>query len=62
MRLAKNLEDIKEAYDVVVIGAGYGGSIAASRMARAGQSVCLLDRGKEIRPGEYPDQEHEAVA
>lgn len=61
MRLAKHLEEIKEAYDVVVIGSGYGGSIAASRMARAGQSVCLLERGKEIRPGEYPDQEHEAV-
>ncbi|KAK6595436.1 glucose-methanol-choline oxidoreductase [Botrytis cinerea] len=37
-----------------LIGSGYGGSVAASRMARAGQSVCLLERGKEKWPGEYP--------
>jgi choline dehydrogenase-like flavoprotein len=38
----------------VVVGSGYGGSIAASRLARAG-SVCLLERGRELQPGEYPD-------
>jgi len=42
------------AFDVVVVGSGYGGSIAASRMARAGFRVCLLERGREIRPGQYP--------
>ena len=26
---------MKQAYDVVVVGSGYGGGIAASRMARA---------------------------
>ena len=41
-------------YDVVVIGSGYGGAIAASRLARAGRSVCLLERGSERWPGEYP--------
>jgi choline dehydrogenase-like flavoprotein len=43
-----------KAYDCVVIGSGYGGGVAASRMARAGQSVCLLERGQERWPGEYP--------
>ncbi len=42
-------------YDVVVIGTGYGGAIAASRFARAGQRVCVLERGSERWPGEYPD-------
>ncbi|KAJ7057776.1 hypothetical protein C8F01DRAFT_1151027, partial [Mycena amicta] len=53
-RLSKPVELMKDAYDCVVIGSGYGGSIAASRMARAGQSVCLLERGHERWPGEYP--------
>ena len=48
------LQDIRNSYDIVVIGSGYGGGIAASRLARAGKRVCLLERGREIRPGEYP--------
>jgi len=46
-------------YNVVVIGSGYGGSIAASRLSRAGQQVCLLERGKELQPGEYPNTTQE---
>ncbi|KAM0154579.1 hypothetical protein ACHAPG_006429 [Botrytis cinerea] len=53
-RISKPVELLRNSYDVVVIGSGYGGSVAASRMARAGQSVCLLERGKEKWPGEYP--------
>jgi len=44
-----------------VVGSGYGGAITASRMARAGQSVCLLERGKEFQPGEYPDTQPKAI-
>lgn len=47
---------------VVVIGSGYGGAIAASRLARAGQDVCLLERGREILPGEFPDTQVELAA
>ncbi len=36
---------MKSQYDVVVIGSGYGGGIAASRMSRAGKRVALLERG-----------------
>ncbi|MCP4415850.1 MAG: GMC family oxidoreductase [Chloroflexi bacterium] len=59
MRLSSPTSEIKEKYEVVVIGSGYGGGIAASRLARAGQEVCLLERGRELRPGEYPDSELE---
>ena len=46
-RLSRPVELLKHQYDVVVIGSGYGGGVAASRMARGGQSVCLLELGKE---------------
>lgn len=54
-RLSSPIAGIKPVYDVIVIGSGYGGSITASRMARAGKKVCLLERGREILPGEYPN-------
>lgn len=60
-RLTSSLDTIKDHYSVVIIGSGYGGAIAASRLARAGQQVCLLERGKEFQPGEYPDTEEEAL-
>lgn len=53
-RLSKPMELMKHAYDCVVIGSGYGGGVAAANMARAGKHVCLLERGKERWPGEYP--------
>ena len=59
-RLSSHIEDIKERYSVVVIGSGYGGSVTASRMARAGQSVCILECGKEFLSGEFPDTLAEA--
>ena len=55
--ISSSVTDIKQYYDVIVIGSGYGGSIAASRMARAGKKVCLLERGKEFQPGDYPNSE-----
>jgi cholesterol oxidase len=61
-RLSLPIQALKDHYSVVVVGSGYGGGIAASRMARAGQTVCVLERGKEFQPGEYPDTELEALA
>jgi cholesterol oxidase len=54
-RLSSPIENLKDHYTVVVIGSGYGGGIAASRLARAGRQVCVLERGREFQPGEYPD-------
>ena len=55
------MHELRDRYTVVVVGSGYGGAIAASRLARAGQDVCVLERGKERLPGEYPDTMREAV-
>lgn len=67
-RLASPLGALRPHYDAVVIGSGYGGAIAASRLARVRDSngrrlsVCLLERGEEIQPGEYPDEPLAAAA
>ncbi|KAJ0422037.1 FAD/NAD(P)-binding domain-containing protein [Aspergillus carlsbadensis] len=45
---------LKSEYDVVVVGSGYGAGVAASRMARAGKSVAVLELGWERRPGSFP--------
>jgi cholesterol oxidase len=60
-RLSSPIEQIQDHYTVVIAGSGYGGAIAASRLARAGQRVCLLERGSEILPGEYPDTAPEVM-
>jgi cholesterol oxidase len=48
--------EIKRAYDVVVVGSGYGGGVAASRLSRAGQSVCVIEKGKEFLTGSFPSR------
>ena len=60
-RLSIPLEQMRDHYDAVVVGSGYGGGIAASRLARAGRSVCVLERGDERQPGEFPDTLPEAT-
>jgi len=41
-------------YDAVVVGSGFGGSVCALRLAEAGKSVLVLERGRRYRPGEFP--------
>ncbi|MFE4198259.1 GMC oxidoreductase [Paenarthrobacter sp. NPDC056912] len=42
-----------EKVDAVVVGSGFGGSVAALRLAEAGQSVVLMERGKPYPPGSF---------
>jgi cholesterol oxidase len=41
---------------VVVVGSGYGAGVAASRLARAGKRVAILERGREFLTGEFPSR------
>jgi NADPH-dependent 2,4-dienoyl-CoA reductase/sulfur reductase-like enzyme len=52
-RISIPITRLKGKYDVVVVGSGYGASVSASRLSRAGKSVCVLELGKEVVPGEY---------
>jgi cholesterol oxidase len=56
MRLSSPQNEIGRAYDVVVVGSGYGGGVAASRLARAGQRVCVIEKGKEFPTGTFPSR------
>jgi cholesterol oxidase len=40
-------------YDAVVIGSGFGGSVATYRLSQAGCRVCLLERGRAYPPGSF---------
>ena len=55
-RLARSLDRLKPRYDVLVVGSGYGGGVAASRLARAGKRVAVLERGREFLTGEFPSR------
>ena len=47
---------MRPAYDAVVVGSGYGGGVCAARLAEAGLSVCVIERGREVVTGEFPSR------
>jgi cholesterol oxidase len=64
--LAKDWNQRKPSYDVVIVGSGYGGAITAARIATAPlnprKSVCILERGREWPIGHFPDSLAKASA
>ena len=54
--LSTPIGDLRPEYDVVVVGSGYGGAIAALRTLERSpsSSVCVLERGPERQAGDFP--------
>lgn len=44
-----------KVHDAVVVGSGYGGAVAALRLAEHGVRVLVLERGKEYVSGDFPN-------
>ena len=42
-------------YDVVIIGSGFGGSVAALRLVEKGYSVAVLEAGRRFADDEFPE-------
>lgn len=41
-------------YDVVIVGSGFGGSVAAMRLTQKGYRVAVLESGKRYRSDDFP--------
>jgi len=46
--------DDLRVYDYVIIGSGFGGSVAAMRLVEKGYSVLVVERGKRFKDSDFP--------
>ncbi len=45
---------MKKVYDYIVVGSGFGGSVASLRLAEKGYSVLIIEKGKRFGPDDFP--------
>ena len=51
---------MQASYDAIVVGSGFGGGIAACRLAEAGRRVCILERGRRFGRDDFPGRPDQA--
>jgi len=44
---------IRDKYDYVIIGSGFGGSVSALRLAEKGYTVLVIEKGKKFEAGDF---------
>jgi cholesterol oxidase len=47
--------ELKESYDWIIIGSGFGGSVSALRLAEKGYSVLVIEKGKKYENTDFPE-------
>ncbi|XP_058087469.1 uncharacterized protein LOC131234548 [Magnolia sinica] len=52
----------RDGYDAVVVGSGYGGSVAACRMSMAGMKVCLIEKGRRWEAQDFPTNSFQIIS
>ncbi len=45
---------MRKIYDFIIIGSGFGGSVAALRLVEKGYSVLVIEKGKRYRSEDFP--------
>ena len=45
---------MEKVYDYIVVGSGFGGSVASLRLAQKGYSVLTIEKGKRYRAKDFP--------
>jgi cholesterol oxidase len=53
------MADRGERFDAIVIGTGFGGAVAACRLAEAGARTLVLERGRRWTKATYPRKSHD---